>query len=39
MYEECEMPSHSLPHGSINILAGRIGDEHSFDLSIGVAIT
>ena len=39
VYEECEIPSDCLPHGCIDILAGRIGDEHSCDLSIGVAIT
>ena len=39
VYEECEIPSQSLPHGSIYILAGRIDDEHSVELWIGVAIT
>ena len=39
VYEECEISSDCLPHGSIDILAGRIGAEHSCDLSIGVAIT
>ena len=38
VFEECEIAGKSLPHGDIDIIVGRIGEEGGIDLTSAIGI-
>ena len=38
VFKECEIAGKSLPHGDIDVVAGRIGEEDGIDLTSAIGI-